>query len=148
MPTVTLADMITFDEGSRNYPYKCTAGKLTIGVGRNLEDVGISQDEIQYLLNNDLARVRLELINDPDIGKIYSSLDEVRQMAIKNMCFNLGLSGLKKFKKMWKALEHKNYDEAAKQAIDSRWYRQVKSRGPRVVHVIKHGNLDSYAEVL
>ena len=145
MPTITLNAMLILDEGSRNYPYQCTAGKLTIGVGRNLDDVGLSQDEIEYLLANDMKRIRIELLQDPDIGPIYASLDEVRQMAIKNMCFNLGLFGLKKFKKMWKALAHKNYDEAAKQAIDSRWYRQVKSRGKRVVHIIRAGNLDSYA---
>lgn len=148
MPTVTLTEMLILDEGSRNYPYKCTAGKLTIGVGRNLDDSGLSQDEIEYLLNNDMKRIRIELLQDPDISPIYSSLDEVRQMAIKNMAFNLGLGRLKGFKKMWKALAHKNYDEAAKQAIDSRWYRQVKGRGKRVVHIIRTGNLDSYVGVV
>ena len=144
MPIITLQDMLKLDEGVRTKPYKCTADKTTIGVGRNLQDVGLSGDEIEYLLCNDMRRVRSELINDSEIGIIYGRLDEVRQMAIKNMCFNLGINRLKKFKKMWRALSNKNYEVAANEAIDSKWYKQVGNRGERVVHIIRTGNLDSY----
>jgi len=52
---------LTLHEGRKNKPYKCTSGKITIGVGRNLDDNGLSEDEIDYLLTNDVLRCEKEL---------------------------------------------------------------------------------------
>ena len=73
-------------------PYRCTAGKLTIGVGRNLDDCGISQKEAYVLLDNDIRNCEQQLLDE--IPLIYNALDEVRQSVLLNMCFNLGLKGL------------------------------------------------------
>ena len=113
---MNLKALITAHEGKRSKVYADTNGILTIGVGRNLEDVGLSEDEIQYLLDNDIKRV----LNDcwhhlPWFG----DLTEERQFVVIDMMFNLGLGGFLKFKKMIAALEKGDYQEAAAQIIDS-----------------------------
>lgn len=145
---ITLEQTLLLDEGKRRMPYECTAGKLTIGVGRNLEDRGLSDDEIELLLQNDIKIVTRELLRDDDVAPVFASLDDARKVAIQNMAFNLGLPTLKKFSKMWAALDAGDYDKAADEAMDSRWYRQVGSRGDRIVSIIRDGSLDSYEEVL
>lgn len=145
---ITLEQMLTLDEGVRYEPYHCTAGKLTIGVGRNLDDRGISEDEAQLMLKNDIRIVTHELLNDDDVCRIFVKQSDARKLALKNMAFNLGLPTLKKFRKMWAALDAGDYDKAADEAMDSRWYRQVGNRGDRIVSVIRNDSLDSYEEVL
>jgi len=122
------------DEGIKLKPYKCTAGKLTIGVGRNLDDVGISEVEVDTLLMNDVHNV----INDLDMYiPWWKSLSGDRQRAMINLGFNLGLPRLMGFKKMLKALREGDYDRAASEALDSRWARQVKSRANRIAKLIE-----------
>ena len=124
------------DEGLRLKPYRCTAGKLTIGYGRNLEDRGITIEEAEYLLSNDIEIVcknlsmRLSFFDD---------LDPVRKSALINMCFNLGLSGLMGFKKMLRAIEQSDYEQAAVEALNSRWANQVGDRAVRIADKIKNG---------
>ena len=122
-------------EGMSLKPYKCPNGKITIGVGRNLESNGLSLDECNYLLENDIARCRREL----DVYWWFVILNENRKNALLNMCFNLGLTKLLTFKKMIVALEKKNYDRAAIEALDSRWAKQVKGRAVDIAEVIKEG---------
>jgi len=122
-------------EGMSLKPYKCPNGKITIGVGRNLESNGLSLDECNYLLENDIARCRREL----DVYWWFIILNENRKNALLNMCFNLGLTKLLTFKKMIVALEQKNYDRAAIEALDSRWAKQVKGRAVDIAEVIKEG---------
>lgn len=124
------------DEGVRNKPYKCTAGKLTIGVGRNLEDVGLSNEEIEFLLQNDVKRVRKELAGN---FPWYLRLSPNRQRALENMCFNLGIRRLKGFRKMLASLELGQWDTAAAEALDSKWARQVGARADRIAELIRHG---------
>ena len=124
------------DEGVRNKPYKCTADKLTIGVGRNLEDVGLSNEEIEFLLQNDVKRVRKELAGN---FPWYLRLSPNRQRALENMCFNLGIRRLKGFRKMLTALELGQLATAAAEALDSKWARQVGARADRIAVLIKEG---------
>ena len=124
------------DEGERLKPYHCTAGKLTIGVGRNLDDVGLSADESAYLLGNDIARVMAEL--DKALPW-WRGLSEVRQRALANMAFNLGVPRLKGFARMLAALQAGQWDEAAAQALASKWAQQVGDRAKRIASMIKEG---------
>lgn len=124
------------DEGQRLKPYRCTAGKLTIGVGRNLDDVGLSADEAAYLLGNDIARVMAEL--DKALPW-WRGLSEVRQRALANMAFNLGVPRLLGFARMLAALQAGQWDEAAKQALASKWAQQVGARSDRIAKMIKEG---------
>ncbi|SIS73017.1 glycoside hydrolase family protein [Insolitispirillum peregrinum] len=124
------------DEDERLKPYRCTAGKLTIGVGRNLDDVGLSVDESAYLLGNDIARVMAEL--DKALPW-WRGLSEVRQRALANMAFNLGVPRLKGFARMLAALQAGQWDEAATQALASKWAVQVGDRAKRIATMIKEG---------
>lgn len=116
-------------EGLRLKPYRCSAGKLTIGYGRNLDEIGISEDEAEYLLQKDLYRVVSELTRSIPI---FNDLGFNRRYVLIDMCFNLGLPKLLGFKKMWKALYVEDYQLAAKEMLDSRWARQVGDRAVRL----------------
>lgn len=125
------------DEDIKLKPYRCTGDKLTIGIGRNLEDVGISEAEAHFLFENDVKRVETSVQRDKDISGIYMRLDERRQEAILNMCFQLGLSGLKGFRKMWSALAMRDYERAYTEALDSKWARQTPNRAMRAAKILR-----------
>lgn len=117
------------DEGTRLKLYKDSVGKLTIGTGRNLDDVGITADEAAYLLNNDIANVTQTLNK---AFPWWAALSESRQRALANMTFNMGFSKLLGFRQMLAALQSGDYMEASKQALDSEWARQVGDRAHRI----------------
>ena len=123
-------------EGLRLKPYHCSAKKLTIGVGRNLDDVGITEEEAMVLLGNDISRVITEL--DQNIPA-FSSLNEIRKRVLVDMGFNLGISRLMKFRRMLAALETGNWSQAAVEMMDSRWARQVGSRAERLKLMMETG---------
>jgi len=129
------ADLIR-DEAFRGKPFTDTAGKLTVGYGRNLADVGISPAEALMLLRNDMATAELEL----DRGlPWWRGLSEPRQRALANMCFNLGLRRLMGFHRMLAALQARDYTLAAKEALDSKWADQVGNRAKRIAALIEEG---------
>lgn len=111
-------------EGIELKPYKCTSDKLTIGVGRNLEDVGISEAEAEYLLMNDLSRF-MKMANEFDW---YAGLNDARKAVIISMLFNLGRGGFNKFLKFKQALAEGDHLTASREMLDSRWAKQVKGR--------------------
>jgi lysozyme len=109
-----LMDDLILDEGLRLKPYRCTAGKLTIGIGRNIEDNGITKVEALYMLSNDISGVTGDM--DRNIPW-WRDMHADAQRALVNMAFNLGIVRLLKFKKMLNALEGGLYDLAAHEAI-------------------------------
>lgn len=133
---MTLIDRLIKHEGLRLKPYKCPAGKLTIGVGRNLEDRGITEEEAMILLQNDILACRKDCYTS---FIWYGELDEVRQGVILEMCFNLGISRLKGFKKMLKACELKNYTLASQEMLSSLWARQVGNRAKKLADIMRKG---------
>lgn len=133
----TVKDLIKAHEGYRDKPYSCTAGRLTIGYGRNLSDVGINRAEADAMLNRDIHSAKYYLISM--FGKEFGFYSENRQHALIDMMFNLGYSRFSGFKKMIAAIEALDWTEAAKQAKDSRWYTQVGNRGATVVKMLKEG---------
>lgn len=134
-----LLDMLKRHEGVMYYVYDDHLGYATIGVGRCIEKnvgLGLSHDEIEYLLQNDVKRCIEELdANFP----WYRNLCEARRDAMINLCFNLGLPRLKKFVKALAAMEAGNYEEAAVEFLDSRWAKQVGTRALEVTHMIRSG---------
>jgi len=122
-------------EGVRLRPYRDTVGKLTIGIGRNLDDVGITRDEAEFLLENDIDQVAILL----DTVDEYRDLDEVRQTVITNMCFNLGFHRLMGFRKMWRAIGKHDYASAAREMLDSRWAEQVGNRAQELARIMRTG---------
>ena len=133
-----LAKQLIRDEDCKLMPYRCSAGKLTIGIGRNLEDRGISQDEADLMFSNDIRAVEDELSQLPT----YLALGDVRQTVIANMAFNLGLPTLKEFKRMWAALGRADYPAAADEMLDSKWARQVGGRAHRLARMMREGEFD------
>jgi lysozyme len=129
MRDALLKDLVR-DEGVRLKPYKCPAGKLTIGVGRNIEDIGITAEEAHTLLSNDVDRVFGEL--DRSLSWWRGRPDHV-QRGLANMAFQMGLSGLLGFKRMLAALQAGDYATARKEAMDSAWYTQTPARAERVI---------------
>ena len=124
------------DEGIRLHPYHCSANKLTIGVGRNIEERGITEDEAEYLLNNDLTMCIEEV---ESVFTWYYYITDNRKRAIINMVFNLGLTKLLKFKNFIAAMEAKDYVTAGKEMLDSRWSKQVGNRADRLEQMIVNG---------
>lgn len=123
-------------EGVKYDLYLCTAGKQTIGVGRNLDDVGITEDEAMYLLNNDIKRVEDEL--EARFSHV-SLLSENRKIVLMNMTFNLGINRLLKFKNFFAALEAQDYQQAAEEMLDSLWAKQVGNRANELANIMIAG---------
>ena len=120
-----LQQMLLHHEGKRNKPYTDTVGKLTIGIGRNLDDKGLSDDEIFHLLNNDIA----DAIEDVrHCFSCYDQLSDARRMVLVSMAFNLGRARLAKFVRFIGAVHLGRYDEAAEEMLDSTWAKQVGDR--------------------
>ena len=144
-------ERIIENEGLKLMPYYCTKGKLTIGVGRNLDDNplsveekkalgdymrGITENGAKMLLRNDIKRCYNELkkmiIN-------FTELDEVRQFTMIDMCFQLGVNGFAKFKKMRKYMGLKKFELASFECLNSEYAEQVPNRAKRVAQAICSG---------
>lgn len=132
----TLIERIIKHEALKLKPYRCSAGKLTIGVGRNLDDNGITEEEARYLLKNDIRNCHSECLHN---FPFYAEMDSVRQGVILEMCFNLGINRLKGFKKMLKACELKNYALASQEMLNSRWALQVGQRARTMAYIMQMG---------
>jgi len=124
-------------EGLRLKPYRCTAGKLTIGIGRNLDDRGISQKEAYAMLERDILDSEQQLLDE--IPDIYNGLDEARQSVLLNMCFNLGLKGLLEFKNTLAFIGARDWERAANGMLASKWAKQVGMRAIELSEMMRKG---------
>ena len=124
-------------EGLRLKPYRCTAGKLTIGIGRNLDDRGISQKEAYAMLERDIQDCEQYLIDE--IPEVYNNLDEVRQSVLLNMCFNLGIKGLLGFKNTLDFIGAGDWERAANNMLASKWAKQVGLRAIELSELMRKG---------
>lgn len=146
-----IINRLVFHEGLRLQPYKCTRGKLTIGIGRCVETNpftaeelkvvgdwkhGITREMAYYLLRNDIARCEKECKKRIPF---FDKLDDQRQYALLDMTFQLGIKGVKKFKRMLEALGRGNYHEAAAQCLDSTYAKQTPKRAQRIAKLIDTG---------
>ena len=138
-------------EGLSLMPYRCTMGKLTIGVGRNLEDNplngeekralgdymhGITKNGAMMLLRNDIKRCYMET---KKIFKGFEELNNDRQYALVDMCFQLGAKGVRKFRIMRKAIENKDFELASKACLASIYAKQTPKRANKIADVIRIG---------
>ena len=124
-------------EGLKLKPYRCTAGKLTIGIGRNLDDCGISQKEAYAMLERDILDCEQRLLEE--IPNIYNNLDEVRQSVLLNMCFNLGIKGLMGFKNTLSFIAAGDWERAANGMLASKWAKQVGRRAIELSELMRKG---------
>ena len=128
-----LKKQLVIDEGLELKPYRCSADKLTIGVGRNIQEVGITEAEAMVLLENDIARVAGEGTQAFDW---FLGLTPIRKEAIINLVFNMGLSKFKQFKKTIAFIEAGDWERAGAELLDSNYARQVGQRSQRVANML------------
>ena len=152
-----LMQKLVAHEGLRLQVYEDSLGIATIGIGRNLEDRGITPEELAwmdipnmaivhtmgiteadavYLAQNDVQIVEEELLRS---HPCVENLDAVRQLVLVDMAFNMGVPRLNKFKKMWAAVHDEDYPTAAKEMLDSRWATQVKGRAVKLSNAMHNG---------
>lgn len=143
-----LREQLVHHEGLRLKPYYDTEGIKTIGVGRNMEanppddelgrrvgPDGISEQEAMKLLDNDIDKC----VRDVERNiSAYKKVSESRQHVLLDMCFNLGINGLLKFKNMLAAVDRGDYARAADEMLDSKWARQVKGRATRLANMMRN----------
>lgn len=131
-----LIDQIKRDEGVSYTPYQCTAGKTTIGVGRNLDDVGLDDEEVAFLLVRDIKRCKKEIDDRlPWVGL----MNAPREAAIINMVFNLGITRFMRFVNTIEACAKGDYKLAAKEMLNSQWANQVGNRAERLALQMETG---------
>jgi lysozyme len=130
-----LENILIRHEGLKLKPYRCTAGKLTIGVGRNLDDNGITDAEARMMLRYDIEVSRTSLLK----YKWFNNLDPVRQDVVVNMVFNLGLPRFMQFKKTIAFLESEDWENAATEMLNSKWAKQVGKRALELAAMIVTG---------
>lgn len=123
------------DEGLRSKPYRDTEGYLTIGVGHNLDAEGLCREAIIAQLRYDIRTKAVEPL-DKHLSW-WRSHPEPVQRVLMNMCFNLGIGGLLKFKETLALIESKNYTAAADRILTLKYAKQVKSRANRLADLLR-----------
>tara|TARA_R110000824_G_scaffold214125_2_gene400395 strand:- start:161 stop:604 length:444 start_codon:yes stop_codon:yes gene_type:complete len=121
-------------EGIVLKPYKCTAGKTTIGIGRNLDDMGISEDEAMILLDNDIKNVVEEVLAT---WPWVEDLPPRARMVVIDLAFNMGVPTLSSFRNMLGCLKSKDWDGASENLLDSRYAQQVGRRAIYNAHLLE-----------
>ena len=136
-----LIAQLKVNEGVRSKVYLDTEGIETIGVGRNLRDRGLSDDEIELMLANDIRDFQEEVER---AFSWWSDLDDVRQRVVVDMAFNMGLGSLSKFVNTLSHIENGRYEEAGVEMLDSKWARQVGDRANVLSNMMKTGEDHGY----
>ncbi|NEX81768.1 glycoside hydrolase family protein [Aeromonas rivipollensis] len=166
MKNLSIEEQLKIDEGSSLTIYKDTKGYWTVGIGHLIKRDSttpreeairlldkelttyatkgrITPAEQTYLFRKDLAAVQTGIAHS-SFYSVYQGLDPVRQSAIQNMVFQLGILGGSKFKKMFAALAKGDYSQAAKEGFDSAWFKQTPNRARRVMETLRTGSTGHY----
>lgn len=125
-------------EGYSPQLYKCTAGYLTIGYGRNVEQRGISREEAEFMFQNDYK----DALRNLQSLLVYEGIkvEDVHKdvfYALTDMMFNMGYDRLSKFKKLFSELKKGSYEGVAREMKDSAWYKQVGNRSKKLVEIVQ-----------
>jgi len=136
MDRQALKNQLRVHEGVRSRPYHDTVGKVTIGVGRNLDDKGLRPREIEFLLDNDVDEVMDEIAVELPW---FESLSQARQLVVADMVFNLGMPRFLEFKATIRAIRSGNYSIAAEQMLQSKWARQIGQRAKTLAGMMRAG---------
>jgi len=131
-----LEEMITRHEGFRERAYLDTEGFLTIGYGFNIDGNVMCEEAARAQLRCDIKKTEKELKRTMPV---FNNVSGARRAALIDMGYNLGVPGLKGFRRMWAAIAKDDWETAADEAKDSKWYKQVKSRGKRIVKILRTG---------
>ncbi|RMD45765.1 hypothetical protein D6829_01405 [Candidatus Pacearchaeota archaeon] len=153
-----IKEMIKRHEGIRYRSYRDSEGHRTIGIGFNLERkdarrriemMGYNFRDVFYgrqkLLKKDIEALfeedfyGAEKVAKKFAGNSWGYLNYSRRAVLIDMAYNLGQEKLYGFKKLRKALQKQNYEKAAEEMVDSKWYRQVKGRAKELVRMMRYG---------
>jgi len=143
---MNLKQQLEFEEGRRLKAYTCTAGHKTIGIGHNLDvKPAFNGQRIPDIISDQIC----DLIFDRDLNDTITQLnfvwlantklDPARRDAVINMCFQLGINGVMKFKLMLNALERSDWVAAKAHALNSSWAKQTPERAERVAEQLLTG---------
>lgn len=133
-----LRGLLLQHESYRQFPYTDTTGHLTIGIGRNLSDRGISQNEAFTLLDDDIIYFSSKLNS---VLPFYSELDEIRQLVLIDICFNVGLNGFLGFKNFLGFINKKDWENAGKELLDSKAAHQCPERYKNLYDILISGEI-------
>lgn len=136
-----LLEMIRRHEGFVSHAYQDHLGYWTIGYGRLIDERrggGISRDEAEYLLSNDVSQVKEQL---SERLPWWDQIDEARQAALVNMAFQLGIDGLLQFRNTLHLLQNERWEWAAKEALNSRWASQTPERAQEIAEILRTGEI-------
>jgi lysozyme len=136
---MNLKDMLEDEEGRVRHAYKDSRGYWTIGVGRLIDERkggGLSDEEIDFLLANDIAAKTHEvLMHLPWVA----NLSEQRQAVIIGMAFQMGVPGLLQFKNTLRAVQDEHWADAAEHMRQSFWAQQTPARARRMAYQMETG---------
>lgn len=132
---MSLLENIKESEGFRNRVYKCTEGYDTIGYGFAVKDLVMDKDIADMILERKVAELRLRVEQK---FPFIDSMPEAVQDVMIEMCFQLGVSGFSKFKKTIQYLMTKQFEEAAVEMLDSKWYKQTPNRAKKLSDIVKY----------
>jgi len=131
-----ILEMLKRHEGFKQFPYLCTAGKLTVGYGRNFDDVGLSEYEAEFLLLQDIKHATKRLTT---IFPNFYDFTVNRQAALIDLMVNIGSRKFLLFRKMIIAIKRNDWEDAANEAKDSKWHKQVGQRAIEIEELLKLG---------
>ena len=132
--TTHLLDAVKLSEGFRDRVYKCTEGVDTIGYGFAIKDLVMDEDIAEMILRRKLVAL-IDRVNKR--FPFVEEMPEAGQDVIYEMCYQLGVSGVSKFKKTLAYLENREYRMAASEMLDSKWHRQTPNRSQRLSDIIR-----------
>ena len=129
---------LRLEEGKRNRPYMDTTGHITIGIGRNLTDRGLSDDEIEYLFTNDKTMAQSAARS---LCPSFDDLSDVRKYVLCDLAFNLGQNKLQQFTRFLQAVHEQRWTDAAMELLDSVAYKQETKRFTMLANAMETDSL-------
>jgi len=142
--------IIAFEEGFRRKPYHCSEGYPTIGhgfkIGPKDADLGLyeftlSEEVSAFWLQTRINELYQDMMEDDELMHAMLRCNSVRAAILVSMAFQMGLTGLKGFKKMLNHIESGDWQEAAYEGLNSRWARQTSDRAERHMDTLEDGEL-------
>jgi lysozyme len=131
-----MADLLERHEGRRRYPYRDSVGLLTIGIGFNLDEVGLYDEEMDFIVQNRIRKTFYEVWKNIPQSRV---LCNTRMSVLVDMAYNMGIHRLLGFKKMFLAIMAGDFDTAAAEMLDSKWATQVGGRAIRLANMMRTG---------
>jgi len=142
LPLALTSSLLEFDEECKLKVYPDSLGILTIGIGRNVQEKGITREEAEYLLRNDINEAWADLIKLFGRDAI-DQWGQCRIAALLDMRVQLGPSRFRKFKQMIQAVKDQNWEIACYASLDSVWAKQCPKRASRISWILQYGKIHS-----